>query len=118
MSKGEQAAFPQARLVGLAECGTHALFAAQIGKYTESEATLTERLLTTLTPGMLLLAVASPLMTRDVAVAASLLIRFATLWFGVLLGAFVLFLYRRNLSPLPELGDGSEGLAPGALERA
>ena len=66
---------------------------------------------------MLLLAVASPLMTRDVAVAASLLIRFATLWFGVILGAFVLFLYRRNLGPLPELGEGDEGLAPGALER-
>lgn len=56
VNKGEQAAFPQARLVGLAECGTHALFAAQIGKYSESEATLTERLLTALTPGMLLLA--------------------------------------------------------------
>jgi len=56
VNKGEQAAFPQARLVGLAECGTHALFAAQIGKYTESEATLTERLLTALQPGMLLLA--------------------------------------------------------------
>jgi uncharacterized protein (TIRG00374 family) len=67
---------------------------------------------------MLLLAVASPLMTRDVAVAASLLIRFATLWFGVFLGAFVLFLYRRNLGPLPELGAGDEGLAQGTLERA
>ena len=30
VNKGEQAAFPQARLVG-AECGTHALFAAEIG---------------------------------------------------------------------------------------
>ncbi|PIE28070.1 MAG: IS4 family transposase, partial [Micrococcales bacterium] len=31
--KGEQAAFPQARLVALAECGTHAIFAARIGAY-------------------------------------------------------------------------------------
>ena len=43
--KGERAAFPQARVVALAECGTHAVFAAQIGKYTDAEATLAERLL-------------------------------------------------------------------------
>jgi hypothetical protein len=56
VNKGEQAAFPQARLIGLAECGTHAVFAAEIGKYSDSEATLTERLLAQLQPGMLLLA--------------------------------------------------------------
>lgn len=56
VSKGEQAAFPQARIVALAECGTHAVFAAEIGVYSESEATLTERLLPRLEPGMLLLA--------------------------------------------------------------
>jgi Insertion element 4 transposase N-terminal/Transposase DDE domain len=56
VNKGEQAAFPQARLVGLAECGTHAVFAAEIGAYTDSEATLTRRLLPALGPGMLLLA--------------------------------------------------------------
>ena len=56
VNKGEQAAFPQARLVGLAECGTHAVFAAAIGKYSDSEATLTQRLLAHLTPGMLLVA--------------------------------------------------------------
>ncbi len=53
--------------------------------------------------GMLLAAVASPLMTRDVAVAGSLLIRFATLWFGVLLGAIVLLAFRRYFGALPEL---------------
>jgi hypothetical protein len=56
VSKGEQAAFPQARVVALAECGTHAVFAAEIGKYTQSEAALTEPLLSALQPGMLLLA--------------------------------------------------------------
>jgi len=56
VSKGEQAAFPQARVVALAECGTHAVFAAQIGKYSQGEATLTEPLLDRLEPGMLLLA--------------------------------------------------------------
>jgi hypothetical protein len=56
VNKGEQAAFPQARVVALAECGTHAVFAAQIGAYTQSEATLTQPLLDRLEPGMLLLA--------------------------------------------------------------
>jgi hypothetical protein len=56
VNKGEQAAFPQARVVALAECGTHAMFAANVGTYAESEATLTEPLLDRLTPGMLLTA--------------------------------------------------------------
>lgn len=56
VNKGEQAAFPQARMVALAECGTHVVFAAEIGAYSESEATLTERLLPRLEPGMVLLA--------------------------------------------------------------
>ncbi|MGL5824619.1 MAG: IS4 family transposase [Nocardioides sp.] len=56
VNKGEQAAFPQARVVALAECGTHAIFAAEIGTYAESEATLTEPLLELLEPGMLLTA--------------------------------------------------------------
>ena len=43
VNKGEQAAFPQARVVALAECGTHAIFAAQVGAYSQSEAALTER---------------------------------------------------------------------------
>src|SRR5665648_503155 len=56
VNKGEQAAFPQARVVALAECGTHAIFAARIGAYTQSEATLTRSLLDQVAPGMLLLA--------------------------------------------------------------
>ena len=60
----------------------------------------------------LLLAIVGPLtalMTRDVAVAASLLIRFATLWFGVLLGAVVLLLYHRRFGTVPDLARaGSE----------
>ncbi len=56
VSKGERAAFPQARIVALAECGTHAVFAAQIGAYHQSEISLTERLLPRLDPAMLLLA--------------------------------------------------------------
>jgi len=56
VNKGEQAAFPQARVVALAECGTHAIFAARVGAYTQSETTLTSSLLDRLEPGMVLLA--------------------------------------------------------------
>ncbi len=55
-SKGEQAAFPQARVVALAECSTHAIFAANVGTYAQSEAALTEPLVERLKPGMLLTA--------------------------------------------------------------
>jgi Insertion element 4 transposase N-terminal/Transposase DDE domain len=56
VSKGEKAAFPQARLVALAECGTHAMFAARIGAYRDGEAALAESLLDALSTDMLLLA--------------------------------------------------------------
>lgn len=56
VNKGEQAAFPQARVVALAECGTHAIFAATVGTYTQSEGALTEHLIGRLGPGMLVLA--------------------------------------------------------------
>jgi len=56
VNKGEQAAFPQARMVALAECGTHAMFAAKVGTYRQSEASLAEDLLARLEPGMLLTA--------------------------------------------------------------
>ena len=42
--------------MALAECGTHAVFAAQVGAYSQSEATLTDALIDRLEPGMLLLA--------------------------------------------------------------
>lgn len=56
VNKGEKSAFPQARLVALAECGTHAIFDAELGPYTSSEPALAEDLLGRLQPGMLLLA--------------------------------------------------------------
>ncbi|MDT0264637.1 IS4 family transposase, partial [Jatrophihabitans sp. DSM 44399] len=42
--------------LALAECGTHAIFAAEVGRYSQSETTLTGPLLEHLTAGMLLLA--------------------------------------------------------------
>jgi hypothetical protein len=49
-------AFPQIRLVGLAECGTHALFTAAVGPKTDSEQRLASAVLERLAPGMLCLA--------------------------------------------------------------
>lgn len=49
-------AFPQLRLVALAECGTRALIAAALGPYGTGEKTLTAQLLPRLGPGMLVLA--------------------------------------------------------------
>ncbi|MEU2434577.1 IS4 family transposase [Streptomyces sp. NPDC007861] len=49
-------AFPQARVAGLAECGTHAIFATAVGPLASSEQTLSRQLLCRLTAGMLLLA--------------------------------------------------------------
>lgn len=55
-AKGERAAFPQARLVAVAECGSHAIFDAAIGAYTTSERQLSGPLLDRLDPSMLCLA--------------------------------------------------------------
>src|SRR5665811_1437705 len=52
----EKSAFPQARLVALAECGTHAMFDAVVGGYNTSEVALADELIGRLEPGMLLLA--------------------------------------------------------------
>jgi hypothetical protein len=56
VNKGERSAFPMARVIGLVECGTHAVIDAQVGPYTTSEVALTGPLLDRLAPGMLVLA--------------------------------------------------------------
>ena len=79
VNKGERSAFPQARVIGLAECGTHAIFDAVIGPYTTGENTLARELIDRLEPGMLLLAdrgfCGFPLWQRAVATGADLLWR-------------------------------------------
>ena len=79
VNKGEQAAFPQARLVADAECGTHAIFDAVLGAYTTGENTLARALIDRLEPGMLVLAdrgfCGFPLWKRAVATGADLLWR-------------------------------------------
>jgi hypothetical protein len=55
--RGEGAgAFPQLRLVGLAECGTHAVVGAAMGPCSSGETTLARELLGSLSKGMLVLA--------------------------------------------------------------
>jgi hypothetical protein len=49
-------AFPQVRVVALAECGTHAMFAAALAGITTGEQDLFRRLLGKIGPGMLVLA--------------------------------------------------------------
>ena len=56
VNKGERAAFPLARVVALAECGTHAVLDAEVGPYTSSEVALAGPLLDRLESGMLVLA--------------------------------------------------------------
>ena len=56
VSKGERAAFPQARVVALIECGTHVMFDAEVGPYTTSEVALAGPLLDRLEPDMVVLA--------------------------------------------------------------
>ena len=55
-ARGEGAAFPKLRIVAVAECATHAVFAAQIGPYSTGENTLARSLAGSCTPGMLVLA--------------------------------------------------------------
>ena len=79
VNKGERAAFPQARVVALAECGTHVIFDAVVGGYTTAENTLARDLVDRLQPGMLLLAdrgfCGFPLWARAAATGADLLWR-------------------------------------------
>ena len=79
VNKGERSAFPQARVVALAECGTHAIFDAVVGPYTTAENTLAQALVDRLEPGMLLLAdrgfCGFPLWSRAAATGADLLWR-------------------------------------------
>lgn len=51
-----EGAFPTVRIVGLAECGTHAIVAAALGSWSTGERTLAPELLADLEPDMVILA--------------------------------------------------------------
>ncbi|HUP71999.1 MAG TPA: IS4 family transposase [Acidimicrobiales bacterium] len=79
VNKGEQAAFPQARVVALVECGTHTMIDAVVGPYTTAENTLARDVIARLEPAMLVLAdrgfCGFPLWSRAAATGADLLWR-------------------------------------------
>jgi hypothetical protein len=79
VNKGERAAFPQARVVGLVECGTHCLVDAEVGAYTTAENTLAAALIDRVEPKMLVLAdrgfCGYPLWSKAAATGADLLWR-------------------------------------------
>ncbi|GAA1501868.1 IS4 family transposase [Kitasatospora kazusensis] len=54
--RGEQSAFPQVRVVALAECGTHAITHATLGPFTTAESVLARELFDALGPDDLLMA--------------------------------------------------------------
>ena len=74
-----ESAFPQLRIVALAECATHAMFAAAMGPYGTGEATLAKQLVGALDNTMLVLAdrgfTAHPLFSAMAATGAQLLWR-------------------------------------------
>jgi hypothetical protein len=53
--RGEQSAFPQVRVMALAECGTHAIVDAEFGAYSTGELSLAPALARSLEAGMLVL---------------------------------------------------------------
>lgn len=77
-SRGE-AAFPQLRLVGMIETGTHAFFSVAMGPYARSEHALAQQVFPALQPGMLCLAdrlfACYPLWKQAVGTGAALLWR-------------------------------------------
>ncbi len=77
-------AFPQLRIVGLLETGTHVLSAAQLGPYTTGEVTLAATVVASLTPDMLCLAdrgfLGFDLWQRAVATGAHLVWRAKSTW--------------------------------------
>jgi Insertion element 4 transposase N-terminal/Transposase DDE domain len=99
VSKGERSAFPQARVVGLVECGSHAILDAEVGPYRIGENALAAPVLDRLQPGMLVLAdrglAGFSMWQRAAATGADLLWRVRT-------GKTAL-----TPRPLQELADGS-----------
>jgi hypothetical protein len=110
-SRGEgRGAFPQIRLVGLGECGTHAIFATAIGPYSTPERTLATHVLPALEPGMLLMAdrgfTSHELWQATAATGAELLWRATNVFSLPVLqeladGSYLSHLIRKDHEPIP-----------------
>jgi len=114
VNKGERAAFPMARVVGVAECGTHAIFDAAVGPYTTGENTLARELVDRLQPGMLCLAdrgfCGYPLWSRAVATGADLLWRAKSNMKPVFVEELADGSWLGRFKPSGNAGRGAEGL--------
>ena len=109
--RGEgKGAFPQIRLVGLGECGTHAIFATAVGPYSTPERTLATQVLPALEPGMLLMAdrgfTSYELWQAAAATGADLLWRASSVFSLPVLqelpdGSYLSHLIRKGHEPLP-----------------
>ena len=77
--RGDGSAFPQLRIVGIGECGTHAVIAAELDSYATSEVVLAKKAVRALTSEMLCLAdrgfTAHPLFSEAAKTGAALLWR-------------------------------------------
>lgn len=110
-SRGEgKGAFPQVRMVGLGECGTHAVFAAAIGPYSVPERALATHVLPAAGAGMLLMAdrgfTSHELWQQAVATGADLLWRATNVFSLPVLrelpdGSYLSHLIRKNHEPIP-----------------
>jgi hypothetical protein len=114
--RGEQAAFPQVRLVAVAECGTHAIIDAAMGPLAKGETTLAAGLLTdggALGPQVLLLAdrqfVDANLWRQAAATGAQLLWRTRT---NAVLPVLETFPDGSYLSQIAAATDRRGGIAP------
>jgi hypothetical protein len=114
--RGEQAAFPQVRLVAVAECGTHAIVDAAMGPLAKGETTLAAGLLTdggVLGQGVLLLAdrqfVDANLWRQAASTGAQLLWRTRT---NAVLPVLETFNDGSYLSQIRAAADRRDGVAP------
>jgi Insertion element 4 transposase N-terminal/Transposase DDE domain len=114
--RGEQTAFPQVRLVAVAECGTHAIIGAAMGPLAKGETTLAAGLLTddgALGPQVLLLAdrqfVDANLWRQAAATGAQLLWRTRT---NAVLPVLQTFPDGSYLSQIAAATDRRHGVAP------
>jgi Insertion element 4 transposase N-terminal/Transposase DDE domain len=114
--RGEQTAFPQVRVVGLAECGTHALIDAAIGPLVKGETTLAAGLLGAggaLEKGVLVLAdrlfVDATLWRKAAATGADLVWRTKT---NAVLPVLELLADGSYLSQIRAATDRRHGIAP------
>jgi transposase IS4-like protein len=109
--RGEgKGAFPQIRLVGVAECGTHAMFAAAIGPYSTPERTLATHVVPAVGRGMLLMAdrgFTSHELWQTAAATGADLLRRATNVFSLpilqelFVGSYLSHLIRKGHEPIP-----------------